>query len=352
MPPIKALASVLALATAFTLSSPAVARDLKLNQIQILGSHNSYRPTPDAETQSRLDALPNHAGQGLDYGHSDILTQLDLGIRQLEFDPYADKAGGLYAAPYDKASAQYATMTAPGLKVLHMPTLDYRSHCLTLKTCLTIVADWSRAHPGHAPIILFINTKEEPISVPGATVPEAYTEADLGEIDTLARDIFGAAHIITPDDIRGDRKTLREGVMAGQWPLVSAAAGKVMLVLDSNPRIADLYRLGHPSLKGRVMFGLYPENDAEAAVFNIQDPRPEADHIKTLVQQGFFVRSRADANTQEARTRDLSRFTIAAAAGAQVISSDYYPGAPDTYGFHFTVRMANTYSQPNPLFAQ
>ncbi|MDV6331178.1 Ca2+-dependent phosphoinositide-specific phospholipase C [Asticcacaulis sp. 201] len=330
--------------TAFAANGP------KLNEIQILGSHNSYRPVPDTATQANLDSLPNHAGQGLEYGHPDITTQLNLGVRQLEFDPYADTTGGLYAGPYDKTAPDYATMAAPGLKVLHIPTLDYRSHCITLRACLTQVADWAKAHPDHDTIILFINTKEEPVNDPRVTKPALYSEADLAEVDADARDILGADKLITPDTIRGHYKTLRDGVMAGNWPLAADAKGKFMLVLDSNPRIADLYRQGHPSLAGRVMFGLYAETDAEAAVFNIQDPRPEAAHITQLVKQGFFVRSRADANTSEARTHDLKRFDAAVNAGAQAISTDYYEGAPDPYGFKFVVRMKQGFKQTNPLF--
>lgn len=338
-------------ALSLLMTAPTFAAEgIKLNQIQILGSHNSYRPVPNAIVQAHMDSLPNHAGQGLEYGHPDILTQLDLGVRQLEFDPYADKAGGLYAAPYAKTDPNYATMAAPGLKVLHIPTLDYRSHCLTLRACLTTIADWSKAHPDHDAIILFINTKEEPVKDPRVTTPEFYTEADLAEIDADARAIFGAQNLITPDSIRSGYKTLREGVMAGNWPLASDTKGKFMLVLDSNPRIADLYRLGHPSLEGRVMFGLYGETEAEAAVFNIQDPRPEAAHITQLVKQGFFVRSRADANTTEARNHDLKRFDAAGDAGAQAVSSDYYEGAPDPYGFKFVVRMKDGFKQANPLF--
>ncbi|CAL4869598.1 hypothetical protein MMA231_03890 (plasmid) [Asticcacaulis sp. MM231] len=333
------------------MTAPAFAAEgLKLNQIQILGSHNSYRPVPNVTVQANMDSLPNHAGQGLEYGHPDILTQLNLGIRQFEFDPYADKTGGLYAGPYAKTDPNYATMAAPGLKVLHIPVLDYRSQCLTLRACLSVIADWSKAHPDHDAIVLFINTKEEPVKDPRVTTPEFYTEADLAEIDADARDILGADHLITPDVIRGGYKSLRDGVMAGHWPLAADAKGKVMLVLDSNPRIADIYRKGHPSLEGRVMFGLYAENEAEAAVFNIQDPRPEAAHITQLVKQGFFVRSRADANTTEARNHDLTRFETAIEAGAQVISTDYYEGAPDPYGFKFIVRMKDGFKQANPLF--
>jgi hypothetical protein len=67
---------------------------------------------------------------GVEYGHPPIKAQLDLGLRQLEFDPYADIAGGLYAAPYASDPAKLAVMNHPGAKVLHAPVVDARTHCL------------------------------------------------------------------------------------------------------------------------------------------------------------------------------------------------------------------------------
>lgn len=97
-----------------------------------------------------------------------------------------------------------------------------------------------------------------------------------------------------------------------------------------------------------MMFGLHVETDDEAAVFNIQDPRAEGDRIRRLVGQGFLVRSRSDANTVEARQGDLGRLEAAIAAGAQLISTDYYPGAPDPAGLGFVVQLADGFRQTNP----
>ncbi len=46
--------------------------------------------------------------------------------------------------------------------------------------------------------------------------------------------------------------------------------------------------------------------------------------IKNLVALGYMVRTRADADTKEARENDYSRFEMAKASGAQVITTDYY----------------------------
>lgn len=309
----------------------------RLNAMHVLGSHNSYRPDLDPAALARQRQVMGERSAGVEYGHPPIATQLDLGLRQLEFDPYADSAGGLYAAPYAGDPGKRAIMDRPGAKVLHAPVIDARTHCLALSDCFAQVAAWSHAHPGHAPIVIFVNTKEEPFSTPAIPDPALYAEADLAGIDADAVKAFGRAQIIAPDDLRGDAPSLRAAALAGRWPGVDASRGKVLLVLDSNPRIAELYRQGHPSLKGRMMFGLYDAAEPEAAVFNIQDPKAEEARIKALVGQGFLVRTRSDADTREARQHDLSRLQAAVRSGAQIISSDYYPGAPDPLGLRFVV---------------
>lgn len=309
----------------------------RLNTMHVLGSHNSYRPDLDPAALAHQRQVMGERSAGVEYGHPPIAAQLDLGLRQLEFDPYADRAGGLYAAPYASDPAKQAIMDRPGAKVLHAPVVDARTHCLALSDCFAQVAAWSRAHPGHAPIVIFVNTKEEPFNTPAIPDPPLYTEADLAGIDADAVKAFGRAGVIAPDDLRGDATSLRAAALAGRWPSLDASRGKVLLVLDSNPRIAELYRHGHPSLEGRMMFGLYDAAEPEAAVFNIQDPKADEARIKALVGQGFLVRTRSDADTREARQHDLGRLQAAVRSGAQIISSDYYPGAPDPLGLHFVV---------------
>ena len=47
-------------------------------------------------------------------------------------------------------------------------------------------------------------------------------------------------------------------------------------------------------------------------------------YIQYLVRSGYYVRTRADADTTEARKGDYSRWRDALISGAQVISTDYY----------------------------
>jgi len=320
-----------------TSSAVHAAEAPRLNALRVLGSHNSYRPDLDPAALAHQRQVMGERSMGVEYGHPAIKAQLDLGLRQVEFDPYADSAGGLYAAPYARDPDRLAVMNRPGAKVLHAPLIDARTHCLTLAICFGEVAQWSRAHPDHAPIVIFVNTKEEPFNSPLIPNPPLYAEADLAGVDADAIAAFGRDHIITPDDVRGEAASLRQAVVAGGWPTLETSRGKVLLVLDSNPRISQLYRQDHASLRGRVMFGLYDAVEPEAAVFNIQDPVAEEARIKALVAQGFLVRTRSDADTREARAHDQGRLQAALRSGAQVISTDYYPGAPDPLGLGFVV---------------
>jgi hypothetical protein len=325
------------------LLTPAVAETpLRINQLQVLGSHNSYRPVSSPDSQSRLGV----GARGLDYGHPSLETQLGLGVRQFEFDAHVDREGGRFALKGLKP-ADSAILRQAGLKVLHDPIVDRETHCLTLRACFEALSNWSRRHPRHELIFVTIDTKEAASATSGVEPSATYQARDLDEIDATARSVFGRKQMITPDDVRGRYQTLRAAVLAKNWPKVAAARGKIMIVLDANPRISGLYRSGRPNLSGRLMFGIYDEDQPEASVFNIQDPVAEESRITRLVRQGFIVRSRSDANTIEARTHSTKRLEAAVRAGAQIISTDYYPGAPDPLELKFSVRLEDGFSQRN-----
>ena len=73
---------------------------LRLDQLRMLGSHNSYRPYPLPQVEARIRALAPKEWEGLAYGHPPLESQLALGLRQLEIDVAPDPHGGAYAAPY------------------------------------------------------------------------------------------------------------------------------------------------------------------------------------------------------------------------------------------------------------
>lgn len=337
------LAAVLA-----TAAAPAPQAPLRMNDIQVVGSHNSYKKRIAPAVFAALEQRDPKLAAALDYDHLTLAQQLDRGVRQLEIDIFADPQGGRFAHPKGEAIAKAAgeqtgfdeaAMMKPGFKVFHIPEVDYRS-CGTFKQCIGQIDAWSRAHPRHLPIMVTINAADRPINKPGVTDPLPLTAPLLDALDAEIRDVLTPNRIITPDDVRGNAATLREAVTTKGWPKLDSARGKIYFVLDTPSDVSDRYRAGHPSLKGRPIFGWYDTDQPEASVEIVGDPRTDGAKIREWVKQGFIVRTRSDADTKEARDNDHARQQAAIDSGAQAVSTDYYPGAPTrSWSKGFTVTL-------------
>lgn len=302
---------------------------LPMTALQAVGTHNSYKLAIAPAEMALLRARNPAAADSLDYAHPPLAEQLDAGARQLEIDllhdpetgRYADPVGlklaGAAAQPYDLAPLQ-----RPGLKVLHAQDVDYRSNCPLFVDCLGQVRAWSQAHPQHAPILILLNLKEGPIAgLPGSVEAARFDDAAMDAIDREIRGVFGAGSFITPDGVRGVRPTLREAVAAGGWPTLGAARGKVLFALDAPKGQVERYRRG--SLTGRLLFVNVEESDPDAAYITLNEPVAQQGRIRAAVAAGLLVRTRADADTKEARSGETARREAAFASGAQYVSTDY-----------------------------
>ena len=303
--------------------------NLKLNQIQVIGSHNSYKNAIEPALYKVISAKDT-ANQlsGLQYEHIVITRQLDMGLRNLEIDIYADTKGGKYAHPKGldlaKPDAAYdpeGVMNKPGFKVFHVTDIDFRSSSLTFEDLLQKLKKWSDAHPDHIPVFITLEPKDGDANRFG-TVPEMFTPKLFDEVDAVILKNLGADKLITPDMVRGNYKTLEEAVLKGNWPTLKNAKGKFFFVLDNSDKKRDLYMQGHPSLKGRVVFvNAQPGTPEAAALFR---NNPEDATIPDLIKKGYIIRTRADADTKEARANDYTHFEAAKKSGAQIITTDYY----------------------------
>ncbi|WP_069660277.1 phosphatidylinositol-specific phospholipase C1-like protein [Arcticibacter eurypsychrophilus] len=328
--------------------------NLKLNQIQVIGSHNSYKQAIEPALFKLIQSKDstNRLG-GLQYEHIPITDQLNMGLRNLEIDVYADSKGGKYAhpkglelvkpdQPYDTAGV----MNQPGFKVLHVPDIDFRSSSLTFDDCLQKLKNWSNSNPGHIPVFITLEPKDGETNRFGTT-PEAFTSALFDQLDAIIRKNLGMDKLITPDMVRGNCITLEEAVLKGNWPKLKQARGKFFFILDNKDKNRDLYLQGHPSLKGRLIFVNAEPGTPEAATLfrnNSEDPS-----IQGLVKKGYIIRTRADSDTKEARANDYTHFKQAQDSGAQIITTDYYkPSAFFNSPYHIVFE-DGTYVRKNPL---
>ena len=330
--------------------------DLKINEIQVIGSHNSYKKAILPEFYSYLSKkdsmnfLPR-----IQYEHIPIPKQLDLGLRNLEIDVYADSKGGKYAYPkilnLVKTTQPFdpeGKMKKPGFKMIHITDIDYQTWYYTLADCLIDLRKWSDAHPDHIPIFITLEPKDGQANQFG-TEPEHYTSKLFDDLDNELKTYLGKEKIITPDDIRGAYKTLNDAVLNKNWPKVKQARGKFVFVLDNNGKNRDLYTKDHPSLEGRMVFTNSKPGMPESAILFMNEPQKDSSAIQNLVRKGYIVRTRADADTMEARNEDYSRFGKAKESGAQIITTDYYYPSqlfPSSYKISFE---NNSYERRNPV---
>lgn len=322
-----------------------------LNEIQVLGTHNSYKIQPAESLFSLLNAFLGALAQGFEYTHIPLTEQFESqGIRQIELDVFSDRAGGLYADPAGPRVVESGglppgpendpegLLREPGLKVLHIQDIDFRSTCLTFVRCLGAVKTWSDAHPRHLPIMILVEIKQDPIPDPGFgfVIPEEFDADGLDQVDSDIRSVFPDWQVITPDEVRGGRSSLEEAVLMDGWPTLAESKGRVLFALDNGGMIRDLYIDGHPSLEGRVLFTNSLPGDPEAAFIKLNDPVAAGSLIPDLVAEGYIVRTRADADTVEARSDDTTRRDAALASGAQYVSTDYPVPNPD-FGTEYRV---------------
>lgn len=306
--------------------------NLKINQIQVIGSHNSYRQNIEPDLYNLMQAKDTSRSlKGLQYTHIPITDQLNKGLRNLEIDVQADPKGGKYAHPkgLDVVKSQQAydpkgEMQKPGFKVFHMIDIDFRTSCYTLQIALAELKKWSDANPDHVPVFITLEPKDDDSFL--GTKAEKFTPELFDALDKELRKGLGNK-LITPDMVRGKYKTLEEAVLNDNWPTLKKAKGKFLFILDNNGAKRDMYALNHPSLKGRAAFICAEPGKPEAATLmigNSEDPK-----ITDLVKKGYIIRTRADSDTKEARKNDYTHFEAAKKSGAQVITTDYY--LPSTF---------------------
>ncbi len=387
-----ALLTALAAASLHAQTQIQTAPTLRLNQIQVVGTHNSYqmpadprvmrlmaprlKPLFDGMTKSLTpeqaaamkeehpNPLTDSFADALDYIQAPLQMQLRAGVRSLELDLQPDPQGGIYADPlpyrelraageHDLAPLYEQDLHRPGMKVFHMADVDFRSQCPLLTQCLTLLRQWSDSNPGHTPVFILLEPKLSGLDkvVPGTTHVPPFDQTAFDKVDRAIVTILGRDRLVTPDDLRGQHKTLEEAALANAWPTLDSARGKFVflyLVPGMNLKAFAPYLEGNASLEGRVAFVEGKPGMAHTAFLLIDNATAKPGRVEDFVRKGYIVRSRADIDTWEARHNETSRRDATLATGAQIISTDY-PLAPNIYGNTYQVKPFAEGFRPNPI---
>ena len=297
-------------------AEPAAVDDLRINQLQYIGTHNSYH--------IRVPGKATRDVPEWNYNHPPLDVQLGRGVRSFELDlHYKDGE----------------------FEVFHVPLLDEGTTCRKLSDALATVRKWSDAHPRHVPISFLFELKKE-----GPGLDRRIREVDAEGMDRLDKvlcEAFPAERRIAPDDLRAGADTLREAVQSHGWPTLGASRGKVFFILHDEGRKRELYTRDHPSQRGRAMFVRSDEQRDDAAVLVLDNPR--ADAIARLAKAGYLIRTRADSDLRGNLSDKVARRDAALASGAHILSTDFPAGEAQAETGYILEFPAGAESRVNPV---
>ena len=357
MPRLASLLLAAALA-ALLVAAPAHAQragqgGVRMNEIQVIGTHNSYkREIPEAEQAAYEAAIqtPGDYDRFLAYSHARLAEQLGAqGVRGLELDLFADPEGGLYAEPLVRRGLGLGPLPdpawrEPGIKTLHVADVDYATTCVRFTSCLREVEAWSQANPDHVPLLVLLELKRSDrrvVAAGGVTAP-AWDAANLDALDAEIRSVVGEEDMITPDDLRRPGLTLEQSVRRFGWPTLRQSRGQLVFLLDNEPgAVRDAYTAGRRSLEGRVLFTNARPGQPDGAFVKRNDPLgANQQEIQDLVTAGYLVRTRSDLPLTTVLSGDTALLTAALGSGAHVVSTDFpVAGMAARYGSDFVARL-------------
>jgi hypothetical protein len=302
-----------------------IVNQMRLNQVQALATHNSYHTYP----APGLDQIPE-----LRYFEDPLDVQLESqGVRQFELDVNVNK---------DPAGT---------FSVVHIQGIDEGTTCKAFLDCLRTIKTWSDAHPAHMPIGIQLELKNADFPSPSLPYRD-WTAPDLDALDAAIRSVFPENRMFTPDDLRLGHATLPAAIADSGWPSLEKVRGQVMFVMDNSGTLRTWYRTGHSALNGRVIFTNADPGADDAAFIKRNDAKGSLADIQSLIAQGYIVRTRADADTVEARANDTSTRDAALASGATWVSSDFVvPGrSMALFGTDYLVQIpGGTPARCNPI---
>ncbi|TVQ11323.1 MAG: hypothetical protein EA364_10785 [Balneolaceae bacterium] len=348
------------LALMITVEDPgACPVDVRLNHVQFIGTHNSYKLDITPELAEMIEQINPGGSKNIRYGHQTITYQLEqIGIRKFELDVFLDPDGGRFAQPAGALATResdyidHPEMLQPGLKVMHAQDVDYRTTCRTFIGCLQEIYEWSEQNPHHLPVMVMVELKEgqprgEDLYRFTPAIP--FTEETIYTVDEEILNVFPRNKLITPDDVRKGEITLEAGLLRYGWPGLNDSRGKILFALDNTGNARNLYLHQSDILENRLLFVSSAPGEPSAAFIKMNNSLGDEAEIRERAQSGYLIRTRSDIPMTEAPANDHTRKLAAFRSGAQYVSTDFPEPAPS--GFTVQFEGLNSMWRCNPVTA-
>jgi len=200
-----------------------------------------------------------------------------------------------------------------GWEVFHVPFVDEGTTCRALSQCLADLKGWSDDHLDHHPLFVLIEVKTAWDDTAGPARLDALDE------DVLA--VWPEDRLVTPALVRGDADDL-PAALADGWPTLGELRGRALFVLHVGGEWRDAYTDGLTTADRPLFPDAFGDTTLPiSAVHTMNDPYDPA--IAAVVDAHHLVRTRADADTVQARENDTSQRDQALASGAHFVSTDF-----------------------------
>jgi len=204
--------------------------DIKLNDIQMIASHNSYKKIGPAIGRFFVGLGDSFdEARALNYGYKNITDQLTLGIRSFEFD------------------IRYRNDI---FEITHVPLVDASSQTVNFELLLEEINLFSVNQEYHMPIIILIEIKEDWMMLDPYL--QDINTLELEKLDTLISEKLDD-QLFKPSDLVNETESLKEKIMNNGWPSVSELLNKVMIVLHPGSFENTYYEMDG-SLQSQSMF--------------------------------------------------------------------------------------------------
>ncbi len=285
----------------------AFSDNVRLNEIAVIGTHNSYQLLTFTFKRAIVKALRlitfGYVEDKSDFEMDTLTEQLEQGVRNLEID---------IETVDDNGNVSFI--------VTHDPLIDNVSSCYDFSKCLEEIALWSDHNPGHIPVYLLIEPKGD---VPEIKNMKNFSAEYALEFDKVIREVLGD-RLLTPDDAMGEFESFGEMREADGWPTLKESAGKIIVILHPCS-ITEDYINTDPSIRTQAMFPALRFGDADrpCTSFILENNPNDAVKNNTIAvdEKRIMVRTRADDYPDFSE----ERYAATDVCRSHIITTDYPP---------------------------
>ena len=270
---------------------------IRLNEIQVLASHNSYKKLGPAIGRFFVGLGENfEEAKLLKYGNNSLTDQFNHGVRSIELD-----------VRYRKND----------FEVIHVPLVDNRSTIPNFRLALEEIKLWSDTNPNHIPITVLLELKNDWMILDPQLCE--FTQTSLTKMDELLKETF-ADKLLTPKDVIGESNNLKEAIITNGWPLLKDTLGKVIFILHPGSYTNMYVEMDSTFMKMAMFPAASNTNIDNTYASFIVHNEVNVEAINNLVQSNFIVRTRVDSKL----IPDLHTLEKGIISGAQILTSDFH----------------------------